>query len=289
MVVLIYETARQEAIEHIFPGWPAQYSNLVVWGLVLLLTYGFATFVFGVVERLQTQALTRSRDIATLTAVVEERARLSRELHDGLAQLVAYLLVRLDTVTDLVISNRTKEALVELEGMRTVTNDLYQDVRESISELRTRVSERGLPRTLQDYAEEYEDRHGIDVRLSGEDLTIGLPELVAFQLLRVVQEGLANIRKHAHASHALVAFTQDAGVLTMVIEDDGVGFDPQQVMTNGRQSFGLASMRERVDSLGGQLVIDSHSRAGTRLVVSVPATGRPLQRGNNGQVPVTSR
>jgi len=78
MVVLIYETARQEAIEHIFPGWPAQYSNLVVWGLVLLLTYGFATFVFGVVERLQTQALTRSRDVATLTAGRGARSAQSR-------------------------------------------------------------------------------------------------------------------------------------------------------------------------------------------------------------------
>jgi two-component system, NarL family, sensor histidine kinase DegS len=290
MVVLIYETARQEALEHIFPGWPAQYSNLIVWGLVLVLTYGFATFVFRVVERLQTQALARSRDVTTLTAVVEERARLSRELHDGLAQLVAYLLVRLDTVTDLVTANRTKEAVVELEGMRTVTNDLYQDVRESISELRTRVSERGLPRTLQDYAEEYEDRHGIEVKLSGEDLTLGLPDLVAFQLLRVVQEGLANTRKHAHASHALVAFTHDAGVLTMIIEDDGVGFDPHESAPEARQSFGLASMRERVDSLGGQLVIDSRPGAGTRLIVSVTATsGRAVYKGNNGQVPAASR
>src|SRR2546423_12085152 len=63
-VVLIYEFARQEALEHVLPALPVQYGNLVVWVLVLLLTYGFATFVFSVVERLQAQAIARSRDLA---------------------------------------------------------------------------------------------------------------------------------------------------------------------------------------------------------------------------------
>ena len=143
-VVLIYEYARQETLEHVLPALPVQYGNVIVWLLVLLLTYAFATFVFSIVERLQSQAMARSREIATLSAVVEERARLSRELHDGFAQLVAYLLVRIDTVEDLVTSERRDQALTELERMRRVTDDLYEDVRESISELRTRVSERGL-------------------------------------------------------------------------------------------------------------------------------------------------
>ena len=168
-VVLIYESARQEALEHILPALPVQYGNLVVWVLVLLLTYAFATFVFSIVERLQAQAMARSRDLATLSAVVEERARLSRELHDGFAQLVAFLLVRIDTVEGLVGTHRDAEAMVELERMRSVTDDLYQDVRESISELRTRVSERGLPATIREYVDAYEDRHDVNVHLEGED------------------------------------------------------------------------------------------------------------------------
>ena len=126
---------------------------MVVWVLVLLLTYGFATFVFSIVERLQAQALARSRELATLTAVLEERARLSRELHDGFAQLVAYLLVRIDTVEALVSAHRQDEAMAELERMRSVTDDLYEDVRESISKLRTRVSERGLAATVREYVD----------------------------------------------------------------------------------------------------------------------------------------
>jgi signal transduction histidine kinase len=274
-VVLIYEYARQETLEHVLPALPVQYGNVVVWLLVLLLTYAFAAFVFRVVERLQAQALARSRELVTLNAVIEERARLSRELHDGFAQLVAYMLVRLDTVTDLVATNRGSEAMVELERMRSVTDDLYQDVRESISELRTRVSERGLPATVRDYVDEYEDRHGITVQLEGEDAAQGLPALSAFQLLRIIQEALANIRQHASARQAWITFEKrGSDRLELIIRDDGQGFDPAAVPDPARKSFGLASMRERVESLGGELRLESQPGVGTQVVVVIPLKGR---------------
>jgi two-component system, NarL family, sensor histidine kinase DegS len=270
-VVLIYETARQEALEHILPALPVQYGNVVVWVLVLLLTYAFAAFVFGVVERLQAQALARSRDLVTLNAVVEERARLSRELHDGFAQLVAYMLVRIDTVTGLVAANRGQEAMLELERMRSVTDDLYQDVRESISELRTRVSERGLPATVREYVDAYEDRHGITVDLQGEEVPRGLPALIAFQLLRIIQEALANVRKHAGARNAWIRFSNPADDrLQLIIGDDGIGFDPEAEPRRPPRSFGLASMRERAESLGGELKLDSQPGRGTRVIVAIP-------------------
>jgi signal transduction histidine kinase len=274
-VVLIYESARQEALEHVLPALPVQYGNFVVWALVLLLTYAFAAFVFRIVERLQAQALARSRDLATLNAVVEERARLSRELHDGFAQLVAYMLVRLDTVTGLVAANRGHEAMLELERMRAVTDDLYQDVRESISELRTRVSERGLPATIREYVDAFEDRHGIAVNLQGEDVPRGLPALIAFQLLRIIQEALANIRKHASARHAWITFSKpERDRLELVIGDDGQGFDPDAMPQTSRKSFGLASMRERAESLGGELKLESQPGLGTRVIVAIPLKGR---------------
>lgn len=225
-VVLIYEYARQETLEHVLPALPVQYGNVIVLLLVLLLTYAFATFVFSIVERLQSQAMARSREIATLSAVVEERARLSRELHDGFAQLVAYLLVRIDTVEDLVTADRRDQALTELERMRSVTDDLYEDVRESISELRTRVSARGLPATVREYVDAYEDRHGLEIYIAGEDLARDLSPMIAFQLLRVIQEALANVRKHAHAQHVWISFAQpEKRLLRMTIRDDGQGFD----------------------------------------------------------------
>jgi signal transduction histidine kinase len=275
-VVLIYETARQEALEHILPALPVQYGNLVVWLLVLLLTYAFATFVFSIVERLQAQAMARSRELATLSAVIEERTRLSRELHDGFAQLVAYLLVRIDTVEALVSAQRQEDAVVELERMRSVTDDLYQDVRESISELRTRVSERGLPATVREYVDAYEDRHDLTVHIDGDVTAESMPPLIAFQLLRIIQEALANVRKHANARNAWISFTRrSADGLEMVIGDDGEGFDPALVPAEGsRKSYGLASMRERADSLGGELRLESRPGGGTRVIVSVPVKAR---------------
>jgi signal transduction histidine kinase len=274
-VVLIYEAARREALEHILPALPVEYGNLIVWVLVLLLTYGFATFVFSVVERLQAQALARGREVATLNAVLEERARLSRELHDGFAQLVAYLLVRIDTVESLVGARRDEEAMAELERMRSVTDDLYQDVRESISELRTRVSERGMPATIREYVDAYEDRHDLTVHIEGDSAADGLAPLIAFQLLRIVQEALANVRKHAHARNAWITFCKlDGNRLQTTVADDGQGFEPEAAPVEGsRQSFGLASMRERAASLEGELTLDSRPGGGTRIVVSVPLKG----------------
>jgi signal transduction histidine kinase len=221
--------------------------------------------------------MSRSRDLATLSAVLEERARLSRELHDGFAQLVAFLLVRIDTVTDLVAADRQHEALVELERMRSVTDDLYEDVRESISELRTRVSERGLPATVREYVDAYEDRHDLTVHLEGEDVATALPALIAFQLLRIIQEALANVRKHAHARNAWISFkTLEGNKLQVIIGDDGQGFEPEAVPVDAsRRSFGLASMRERVESLGGELKLDSYPGKGTRVIVSIPFKGGP--------------
>jgi two-component system, NarL family, sensor histidine kinase DegS len=237
-VVLIYEYARQETLEHVLPALPVQYGNVIVWLLVLLLTYAFATFVFSIVERLQSQAMARSREIATLSVVVGERGRLSRELHDGFAQLVAYLLVRIDTVEDLVTADRRDQALTELERMRSVTDDLYENVRESISELRTRVSARGLPATVREYFDAYEDRHGLEIDIEGEDLARDLSPMIAFQLLRVIQEALANVRKHAQAHHVWLSFSQpEKRLLRMTIRDDGQGFDQSAVVSTGGNSL----------------------------------------------------
>jgi signal transduction histidine kinase len=270
-VLLIYEAARRETLEHVLPALPVEYGNLVVWILVLLVTYGFAIFVFGVVERLQAQALARGREVAALNAVVEERARLSRELHDGFAQLVAYLLVRIDTVEALVSGQRQSEAMAELERMRSVTDDLYEDVRESISELRTRVSERGLAATVREYVDAYEDRHDLTVHIDGDAAAEGLAPLVAFHLLRIIQEALANVRKHANAHNAWINLSKGADRFEMVIADDGQGFEPEAVPVDGSpRSFGLASMRERAASLNGEVTVDSRPGRGTRIVVAIP-------------------
>ena len=153
-----------------------------------------------------------SRPVACLGGApdgVELDAQLSCELRSTLAGV-----------------RRRKDAL-ELERMRSSADDLYQDVRESITELRTQVAERGLASTLREYVDEFEERHDIRVTLRGEEATGRLAPLSASQVLRIVQEALANVRKHARAHTAWIAFeTPDSRTLLVEIGDDGVGFDP---------------------------------------------------------------
>lgn len=266
VAVFLYETVRHDFLDHLLS---VAYGNLLVGLLALVLAFAFSEFVFRIVERLQAQAVARSHEVATLTAMVQERERLSRELHDGLAQLVAYLLVRLDTVQALVEGGRREDAIAELEQLRAVADTLYAEVRESIAGLRSRVAERGLLPALEDYADELEERYGFVVTVEASAPLDHLPPLVGLQLLRIVQEALTNVRKHARVQHAHVALTMPrADLLEVVIADDGQGFDPAS--SGGGRVYGLVGMRERAESLGGSLRIESQPGCGTRVMVTVP-------------------
>ena len=266
--VVLYETLRGGLTDD---GLRSPWAYLLVGLVAVLLAWGFSELVFGVVERLEAQALERSREVAALGAMMGERERLGRELHDGLAQLVAYLLVRIDTVTGLVNADRRPEAVAELERLRGVADDLYADVRESISGLRTRVSERGLLPAVHEYLEEFEERHGVAVRLQAEGLPSALPPLAEFQLFRIMQEALANVRKHSGAQQAWVSFAcREPDALVMVVGDYGQGFDPAEVLGKPGRSYGLATMRERAASVGGSFRVESRRGAGTRVTVELP-------------------
>jgi signal transduction histidine kinase len=110
--------------------------TLLVTFLALVLAYMFVEALFRVLRRLQAEVLAQEHDILTMNAVVQERERLSRELHDGAAQLVAHLLVRLDTIKALVEADRPQEAEAELERLHGVADEIYEDIGESITGLR---------------------------------------------------------------------------------------------------------------------------------------------------------
>jgi len=272
IAVFLYETVRHELLE---PLLPTAVGNLIAGLLALVLAYGFSELVFGIVEGLQADAMAHSRERAVLNATVQERERMSRELHDGLAQVVAYLLVRIDTVAGLVEANRPEEALGELERLRAAADDLYADVRDSISSLRTRITERGLLGPLEDYLGEFEERHGIRVELQADARLEKLAPPDAYQIFRIVQEALANARKHAQAHRVWVSATVPTPTkLLLTIVDDGRGFNPATAGGPESQRFGLTAMRERAVSLGGKLSIESTTGGGTRVIVTIPLATR---------------
>jgi len=258
----------------------ADLHTLLVTFLALVLSYIFVETLFRGIRRLQAEALAREQDIQTMNAVMQERERLSRELHDGVAQLVAHLLLRLDTIKELVEADRPQEAEAELEQLRGVADEIYEDIGESITGLRTSVTERGLVRALQDYVDQFEERHQIPMSLRMDDAADQLSPLAALQLFRLIQEALTNVRKHAAAREASVTLMSDgSGQLKVVIADDGQGFIPGTERNGQARTLGLTSMRERVEALGGTFHVNSQPGSGTQVTATIPI---PRTRRENG-------
>jgi signal transduction histidine kinase len=226
--------------------------------LGLVLTYLFVETLFRVLRRLQAEAVAREQDIQIMNAVMQERERLSRELHDGVAQLVAHLLLRLDTIKELVQADRPQEAEAELEHLHEVADEIYQDIGESITGLRTNL-------------DQFEERHQIATSLRTDDAADQLSPLAALQLFRFIQEALTNVRKHAAAHQATVTLMSDgSGQLKVVIADDGQGFIPGNQSNGKARPLGLTSMRERVEALGGTFQVTSQPGSGTQVSATIP-------------------
>jgi two-component system nitrate/nitrite sensor histidine kinase NarX len=200
-------------------------------------------------------------------AVLEERERLAREMHDSLAQVLGYL--HLKSEAALAAADRGEAAAVQrdLAEISSVSHEAYADVREAILGLRETVSQRrGFVDALREYTTKFSQMAGVSTQLelrgSGE---LSLAPEAEVQLMRVVQEALTNVRKHASARSACIVLDQ-SDILRITIEDDGNGFNPDD-LDEAEDHFGLFTMRERVERVGGQLEIDSIVGRGTRVCV----------------------
>ncbi|MCL5960834.1 MAG: GAF domain-containing sensor histidine kinase, partial [Chloroflexi bacterium] len=204
-------------------------------------------------------------------AVRDERDRIAREMHDGLSQVLGYLNLQTKAVDQLFEQGRFAEAQVELKQMRKVVKEIYQDVRESIFSLRTSSSPGlSLLTAVTEYIHEFSQQNKIRVELVVDES--GMSDIgpsTQIQLIRIIQEALTNVRKHAEASKALVRFEIDGDRARVTVEDDGRGFDLARAGER-RQHFGLHTMRERAESVGGSLDINSHEGQGTRVTISLP-------------------
>ncbi|HHJ06727.1 MAG TPA: GAF domain-containing sensor histidine kinase [Anaerolineae bacterium] len=201
--------------------------------------------------------------------IIEERYRLSREMHDGLAQTITSMGWQLDHLGNLLEKEDYPTAKQELSNIRQLAREVYMDVREAIDGLRLAGEHSdGLAGALTEYVKDFHNRTGIqaDFRLMGEKCA--LPPETALQLQRIVQEGLTNARKHANAQHVWVQLQRAPHRIEMTIADDGQGFDPN--LPRGRHHVGLSSMRERVQSLGGSFTLATSPGQGTRITVTTP-------------------
>jgi len=202
-------------------------------------------------------------------AVAEERNRLAREIHDTLAHYLTVVNVQLEAAEKLAATQPAR-SLDAVGRARRLTLQCLQEVRRSVGALRAAtVEELALPGALAKLAREFSESTGIDVSLDLGDVdSLHLTPEAAQALYRTVQEALTNVQRHAHASRARVTLATPNGVVTLRVEDDGVG--PGTGPQDQGGGFGLIGLRERVALLGGRLDFGPGHHTGACLTVTLP-------------------
>ncbi len=200
-------------------------------------------------------------------AVLEERARISRELHDSLAQTLGWLSIKTELLEEDLKLGKTKESNTEMKAIRGVVRDACYDVRESIDGLRTRPTG-DLNITAAVWIAEFRQRSGLVTNFYPSDEKIQLSPRVETELLRILQEALTNTRKHANAKSVNIKLQKKGKNAELTITDDGSGFDYD--VKRDKKHFGLRIMRERAENLGGSLHVKSKLDEGTQITAILP-------------------
>jgi signal transduction histidine kinase len=203
-----------------------------------------------------------------LQAQEGESRRIARELHDDLGQGLALLTVEMDLLRQKPpeaagqLGARIQELLPQIRQLSSSVHELSHQLHPA------KLEQLGLAAAMAGLCHELTHRHGLKIEFSEHQMPPAIPPLVALCLYRIAQEALANAIKHSGAQHVRVELSGTADAISLLIADDGAGFDPKVIQ--GRGGLGLVSMRERVFSIGGELVIDSQPSGGTRVDVLIP-------------------
>ncbi len=214
-------------------------------------------------------------------AVVAERERIAREMHDGLAQVLGYVNTKSQAVETLLDAGRVQEARDQLGELAAASRSVYVDIREAILGLRSPIEPgTGLVGAIEAYAGRFADasKLAVSVKASAAARTTDFPPEVEAQVFRIVQEALTNVRKHAAAGRAMLRIATDEDGLEVTIDDDGRGFDDGDQPAGSWPHFGLVALRERAGSIGGSVTWQAVSGApGTRVRLLVPLPAPPVR------------
>ncbi|HWO77305.1 MAG TPA: sensor histidine kinase [Bacillus sp. (in: firmicutes)] len=207
--------------------------------------------------------------IRIIEAQEEERKRISREIHDGPAQMLANVLMRSDLVDRVFRERGAKEALNEIKSLKQMVRSALYEVRKIIYDLRPMaLDDLGLIPTLKKYVHTVEDYNKVKIHFSfiGEEKR--LPSKLEVALFRMIQESIQNAIKHAEATEITVKVEFRCGKVNASIRDNGKGFDVNQHKSDS--SFGIMGMKERIELLEGNFSIDSKIGEGTNVLIQVP-------------------
>lgn len=226
-------------------------------------------------DELDSRVRERTVQLTSLTAELSraeelERRRIATELHDQVAQTLALSKIKLNS---LLLSSRFGEDgqdLVEIIGHLTTSIDEIRSLTFQLSP--PILHEFGLEAALEWLSEEFQEKHGLKIRFRDDGKPKPLDEHIRGALYQMSRELLVNIVKHAQAKNVLVEASASSGQVRVVISDDGVGFDPANILRygNSNNSFGLLNVHHRMNHLGGKLVIGSNADHGTTATLELP-------------------
>lgn len=201
----------------------------------------------------------------------DERRRIARDLHDQFGQQATTLILQLALLKEgHGEAEREREHIATLE---TIAQQLDSDIDYLVRELRpTALDDLGLQAALTKHAQSWSKHSGVNVEFhaSGMERDRLTPEIET-TLYRIVQEALNNVAKHARAGKVDIILERRADSVSLIIEDNGVGFDPQQISGANNGGFGLIGIRERAALVGGTVEIESHPGTGVSVFVRIPA------------------
>ncbi|MFC1916198.1 sensor histidine kinase [Chloroflexota bacterium] len=203
-------------------------------------------------------------------AIIEERRRIAREIHDGVAQSLSYLNLKTKGVSDSLSSRDTVQALTDINEIREIVQDTYEDIRESIDQLSTEIRSIPVITSLGNYIREFGDNNGIRAEFKAPKPFAKLSPVAELQLLRITQEALTNVRRHAMASEVKVRLENTANSVEMTVKDNGQGFNLLDLEKSPPGYHGLSIIKERAEGLGGKLNISTTQGEGTEVSIILP-------------------
>lgn len=249
---------REVTFEHYYEPWGKWIENRAY-----PLPEGMLLFAADITERKRVEVAER------LLAEMRERNRLAQDLHDTVAQALGYLNLKTTITHSQLANNQIEVAKASLHELKQVIEETYTDVREEIFNLRAKVlTGMGFMEVLNRYIDKYRRFYSLDIQLVQEvdPALFHFPPEATSQLIRTIQEALINIRKHARVDRAIIRLSQENGQICIRVEDQGQGFDLNAAKEK-TASFGLQIMRERVESIGGSLEVETAPSQGTQIIV----------------------
>lgn len=256
--------------------WEKYHWYIIAAGFLILLQTALI-IELALAGKLRKRSERSARELASrlINAQEVERRRIAGELHDDVSQRLALVAIQLDTLRRSPPAARA-DMVRELSVLYDETDMISSDIHQFSHELHPAVLDRlGLPTALRRYCTEFSEHRkiGVSLSVSGEERAMSPEAALAF--FRIGQECLTNATKHSGATACNILLTFARNRITLAVQDDGRGFDPQSVRV--KAGLGIQSMRERLRSIGGSLHIKSSLRQGTTIVAEAPlAPGEPL-------------